>query len=92
MQNYSVSGKMIKISDLKLSAHLLIILEQERSNIRLKWIERAISDPDFTKEVSKNEIRFWREIPEFGGRLLRVVVNPEIKKIVTAFFDRRFKL
>ncbi len=82
----------MKIADLKLSAHLLTILDRERSNIRLEWIESAISDPDFTKEVSESEIRFWKRIPEFDGRFLRTVVDPKTKKIVTAFFDRRFKL
>jgi len=71
---------------------LLITLNQERSNIKLEWIERTVSNPAFTKKVSQSEIRFWKKIPEFGGRFLRVVVNPEKRKIVTAFFDRRFKL
>lgn len=53
MQSYLVSGKMIKVSDLKFSAHLLTLLEQERSNIRLAWIERTISDLDLQKRYRK---------------------------------------
>ncbi len=75
-----------------LSTHLLISLEKERSNIKLEWIERVISDPDFKEEISQDEIRAWKRIPEFGGKFLRVVVNPKKRKIITAFFDRRFKL
>ncbi len=92
LQNYLASGKMVEIFDFKISTHLRILLDQERNDIKLEWIKRTISDPDITKEVLKSEIRFWKGIPEFGGRFLRVVVNPEAKKIITAFFDRRFKL
>ena len=28
----------------------------------------------------------------FGNRFLRVVLNPERRIVVTAFFDRRFRL
>ncbi len=85
-------NRSVTIVGFDLSVHLLDSLKQERSNIKIECIEHAISNPDFKKEVSDDEIKLWKKIPEFGNRFLRVVINPKKKKIVTAFFDRRFKL
>ncbi len=76
----------------RLSKHLLNYLQGERSYIKLEWIERAINNPDFVEEVSKEEVRLWKQIEEFGNRFLRVVVNVERKIVITAFFDRGFRL
>jgi len=39
-----------------------------------------------------NRFRFWGEIKELGGRVLRVVTLDDKKTIHNAFPDRRFKL
>ena len=39
-----------------------------------------------------NRFRFWGEIEELDGRLLRVVTLEDKKTIHNAFPDRRFKL
>ena len=64
-----------------------------RRNISLIWVERALHTPEMTEADSIDadlEHRLVR-IPEFGNRMLRVVVN--VKKVpphvVTAFIDRR---
>ena len=74
----------------RFSRHLLDVLEC-RSEIQIKWIYNAISQFDFKEEVSDTEVKYWKKIPEFGERFLRVVVNPKDMIVITAFFDRSFK-
>lgn len=81
----------MEIAGYRVSKHLEEYLKEERAYIKQEWIERTINNPDFIMEVSSEEIRLWKQIPEFGDRFLRVVVNPKGKVIITAFFDRRFK-
>ncbi|WP_204305170.1 DUF4258 domain-containing protein [Desulfurobacterium thermolithotrophum] len=64
----------------------------KRREIALEWIKEAIENPDVTEKVSEEELRFWKKIPDFGNRFLKVVINPQRKTIVTVHFDRRFKL
>lgn len=64
-----------------------------KRGIRHEWVERALNAPQATAADpgdSDLEHRLAR-IPEFGDRVLRVIVNPKTKplRIVTAFFDRR---
>jgi Domain of unknown function (DUF4258) len=65
-----------------------------RSQIQREWIERALSNPDYSDSDSRaNTLRVWKRIPEYGNRALRVVYNAEKHPlvIVTVFFDRSFK-
>ena len=81
---------MIEGREWKFSRHMNKVFEY-RPEIRVKWILETINNSDFKQEVSKVEVRYWKEIEEFGGRYLRVVVNPINRVIITAFFDRSFK-
>ena len=38
-----------------------------------------------------NRVRFWGEVPELGGRVLRVVTLEDRTTIHNAFLDRGFK-
>ena len=63
--------------------------------IPLEWVEKAFSGPELVEVSGANplqERRFCR-ILEFGGRVLRVVVNTEFvpPRVVSVFFDRRMK-
>ena len=62
--------------------------------IRREWADRTTQNPDRTEVHDDGTRHFIKMIPEFGNRLLRVVVNvtaiPE--KRVTAFFDRRLRI
>ncbi len=64
----------------------------ERALMRA-WIERTISDPDWTELDPHNpeRIRSFRAIPERDMRMLRVVHvrDDETYRVVTAFFDRK---
>jgi len=61
--------------------------------IRRAWVLRAISDPAHTESPGDGTTHYLVRIRERGGRVLRVVVNPETSPpcVVTAFFDRRMK-
>lgn len=61
----------------------------------LEWIERALFSPERT-EPDRNDAEVehrLRRIEEFGGRVLRVVVNFVVvpPRVVTVYFDRTQK-
>jgi hypothetical protein len=62
-------------------------------NISLEWVERTLALPKLRNPDPRDldlEQRF-RAIPEFGDRVLRVVVNVQVfpEAVVSVFFDRR---
>jgi hypothetical protein len=70
--------------------------EMEGRNILRRYIEAALADPDLTM-ADKNDTtltRSYKMIPEFGGRVLRVVHRPDGADIfvVTAHWDRGVRL
>ena len=81
--------KMI-ISGYRLSRHAEKRL-QARQEIKVEWIEKAIQNPLFFKEMSNDEWHFYRNIEEFNNKVLKVVVNPQKEIIITVLFDRRMK-
>lgn len=58
------------------------------------WIRDAITDPIKTEVQPDGRIRYWgripADVPEFGGKALRVVVEPD-GTVHNAFPDRSFK-
>ncbi|BCX11192.1 MAG: hypothetical protein KatS3mg067_0130 [Thermosynechococcus sp.] len=64
-----------------------------KRRIQTAWLERTLSTPEVTEadQVDRDLEHRLARIPEFGNRVLRVIVNgkqtPPV--IVTAFFDRR---
>lgn len=77
--------------DYVLTEHARDVLE--RRQIPLAWMERALSTPEVTEGDPMDpdlEHRLAR-IPEFGTRVLRVIVNGKRTPphVVTVFFDRR---
>jgi hypothetical protein len=74
-----------------LTEHARDVLEKRR--IQTAWLEQALIAPEVTEADPVDpdlEHRLVR-IGEFGGRVLRVIVNPNRTPpyVVTAFFDRR---
>lgn len=63
--------------------------------ILMKWIELTVTNPECVLDDPNDpEVeRFFRSIPEFGGRILRVAVNTAVapNRIVSVFFDRTMK-
>ena len=66
----------------------------ERS-IAIEWLERTLFQPELVLPDAEDSAveRYFRQIPEFGGRVLRVAVNTKVEpaRIVSMFFDRTMK-
>ena len=56
-------------------------------NISEEWVFRAIRDSDYDATGEDGNMHYIKAIPEHGGRLLRVIVNPGVfpNRIVTVF-------
>jgi len=63
----------------------------DRREIRLEWIERVVAHPAREFVQSDGRIRRWRQIPEAGGKYLRVVLLQDGETVHNAFFDRSFR-
>ena len=62
-----------------------------RVEIKIEWIERTLRDPLLTKKISMDEWHFYLNIREFNNKILKIVVNPQTRVIVTLYFDRGMK-
>ena len=77
----------------QLTRHARDVMRERK--IPMEWLARAFCSPELVEVSGPNllqETRFCR-IQEFGGRVLRVVVNTEFvpPRIVSVFFDRKMK-
>lgn len=75
--------------DYNLSAHTRDVLKER--NIPEEWVWRTLHNPDRENVGIDNNAHYFKSIPEYGARILHVVVNPRVspKRVVTVFFDRR---
>ncbi|MBT3232067.1 MAG: DUF4258 domain-containing protein [Calditrichaeota bacterium] len=67
----------------------------EKRKIKIGWLERVLDNPD-KQETDKFDSELEHclaVIPEFGNRILRIIVKKETNPtfVITAFFDRRLK-
>lgn len=55
------------------------------------WVWRVLNQPDETYMGDDGNMHYTKAIKERDGRILHVVVNPNVQpnRIVTLFFDRR---
>ena len=58
-------------------------------NIDAEWADTTIADPLRVEDHDDGTRHFLKPIAAFGGRWLRVIVNVQTNRKVTAFFDRR---
>lgn len=63
----------------------------DRTAIEVTWIERALAEPLRVEVQGDGRLRYWSEVPEMGGRILRVIVLPDGETVHNAFFDRGFR-
>ena len=63
----------------------------KRPEVKPEWIAETLANPVRRMVQSDGRIRFWRSIPEFGGRVLRVVTLADGETVHNAFFDRSFR-
>ena len=64
---------------------------RKRPYLRKDWCIRVCENPLRIETQEHNRYRFWGEIDELEGRILRVVTLDDKKTIHNAFPDRRFK-
>jgi len=77
--------------DYEFSEHASDMLRERK--LRETWVQLALEDPEKKEPMEDGPVHYIRSIAQFGGRYLRVVVNPGVKpqRIVTVFFDRRIR-
>ncbi|MCW5942889.1 MAG: DUF4258 domain-containing protein [Fimbriimonadaceae bacterium] len=77
--------------DYELTQHARDALEKRE--IDVVWMERTVARPEWTESdpVDSDLEHRLAAIPEFGDRVLRVIVNRKASplRVVTAYFDRR---
>jgi hypothetical protein len=62
----------------------------DRAAIQDAWIERTRDAPMREQVQADGRIRRWSQVPEAGGRFLRVVLLSDGETVHNAFFDRGF--
>jgi hypothetical protein len=79
------------ITGYEFSEHASDMLKER--NIQEEWVKLAIEDPERKERMGDGTVHYIRAIEQYGGRCLRVVVNPDVspQRIVTVFFDRRIR-
>lgn len=63
----------------------------KRPYIKKEWCEETVKVREYIKKQSNGRYRFWKRIPEYSNRFLRVVTLEDQKTIHNAFFDRNFE-
>lgn len=63
----------------------------DRSMIQDDWIVRVIDDPEFEEIQLDGRVRYWKRIPEAGGRALRVILLADRMTVHNSFFDRDYR-
>jgi len=64
---------------------------RKRPYLKKEWCIQGIQNPLKVVPQEHNRFRFWGEIPDLEGRVLRVVTLEDKKTIHNAFPDRGFK-
>jgi hypothetical protein len=65
-------------------------MRPDRASIQDAWIERTKHFPVREQIQADGRIRRWSQVPEAGGRYLRVILLPDGETVHNAFFDRGF--
>ena len=86
-------GEWPTASELAYSWHALYVMAERM--ISPEWVARTVAEPAFRVSDPNDEAleRFYRTVPEYGNRVLRVVVNTQVApwRVVSVFFDRRMR-
>ena len=64
---------------------------RKRPYLKKEWCVRICDAPLKMEPQEHNRFRFWGEVPELEGRILRVVTLEDKRTIHNAFPDRGFK-
>ena len=63
----------------------------DRAQIKMEWIQRVVKSPEREHIQTDGRIRRWGQVPEMGGKYLRVVLLEDGETVHNAFFDRGFE-
>ncbi|MFQ5707570.1 MAG: DUF4258 domain-containing protein [bacterium] len=79
------------MTEYEFSEHAHKMLKERK--IRQDWVTSTMETPDRIELKDDGTVHHIRAIEAYGGRSLRVVVNPKVtpQRIVTLFFDRRLR-
>ena len=80
------------MSDYKFTEYFENEVLRKRPYLKKEWCIQVINNPLKCEPQENNRFRFWGIVPEFEGRVLRVVTLGDKKTIHNAFPDRGFKL
>ena len=64
---------------------------RKRPYLKKEWCIQIIENPLREERQEHNRVRFWGEVKELGGQVLRVITLEDRKTVHNAFPDRRFK-
>ena len=64
---------------------------RKRPYLKKEWCIRVLDNPIRSEPQATDRYRFWGEVPELEGRVMRVVTLADKVTIHNAFPDRRFK-
>jgi hypothetical protein len=64
---------------------------RKRPYLKKEWCIDIIKNPLRMEPQEHNRFRFWGKVPQFEGRIVRVVTLDDKRTIRNAFPDRRFK-
>lgn len=64
---------------------------RKRPYLKKEWCIRVVDQPLRSEPQEHNRFRFWAEVPELGGKVLRVITLEDRLTIRNAFPDRGFK-
>lgn len=80
------------MSDYRYTAYFENEVIRKRPYLRKEWCIFVVENPLRVEVQDDDRVRFWAEIDEFGGRVLRVVTLADRVTIHNAFPDSNFKL
>jgi hypothetical protein len=67
----------------------------QKRGINEDWLERALDAPGWREvdNIDTSLEHYMVAIPEFGDRVLRVIINPHVDpvRVITMYFDRRVR-
>ena len=79
------------MSDYKFTDYFEKEVLRKRPYLKKEWCIQVIENPIKMEPQEHNRFRFWGEVDELEGRMLRVVTLEDKRTIHNAFPDRRFK-
>jgi len=79
------------VSEYKFTDYFEKEVLRKRPYLKKEWCVQVCDHPLKAEPQEGNRYRFWGEIEELEGRILRVITLEDKKTIHNAFPDRRFK-